>query len=141
MKRLQHNYLHTLTQCVNKVKGQRSKRKATVNLSHFSFHISPIYAKKDILLKMSFSIKVAMPTRGSVGCDTNAKQALVATKGGLSPPRSVLKHQALASQRSAFRPLLSHKPACRFDNSCSERSRAVWQSHTAWVAISRDCQI
>ena len=107
MKRLQHNYLHTLTQCVNKVKGQRSKRKATVNLSHFSFHISPIYAKKDILLKMSFSIKVAMPTRGSVGCDTNAKQALVATKGGLSPPRSVLKHQALAPQRSAFRPLLS----------------------------------
>ena len=30
----------------NKVKGQRSKRKTTVNLSHFSFHISPIYAKK-----------------------------------------------------------------------------------------------
>ena len=26
----------------NKVKGQRSKRKATVNLSHFSFHILPI---------------------------------------------------------------------------------------------------
>ena len=49
--------------------------------------------------------------------------------------------EALASQRSAFRPLLSHKPVYRFDNSCSDWSRAVWQSHTAWVAISRDCQI
>ena len=27
---------------------------------------------------------------GSVACDANVKQALVATKGGLSPPRSVL---------------------------------------------------
>ena len=42
-----------------------------------------------------------MPTRGSVGCDTNAKQALVATTGGLSP------------QRSAFRPLLSHNVAAK----------------------------
>ena len=42
----------------NKVKGQRSKRKATVNLSHFSFQLYT--TKKDILLKMSFSIKVAM---------------------------------------------------------------------------------
>ena len=37
--------------------------------------------------------------------------------------------------------LLSHKPVYRFDNSCSERSREVWRSHTAWVAISRDCQM
>ena len=37
---------------------------------------------------------------GSVACDANVKQALVATKGGLSPPRSVLKHQDLSPQRS-----------------------------------------
>ena len=38
----------------------------------------------------------------SAVCDANAKQALVATKGGLSPPRSVLKHKALVPQMSAL---------------------------------------
>ena len=39
----------------------------------------------------------------SIGCDANAKQALVATKGGLSPPRSVLKHQGLSPPRSVLK--------------------------------------
>ena len=39
---------------------------------------------------------------GSVACDANVKQALVATKGGLSPPRSVLQHQGLSPPRSVL---------------------------------------
>ena len=91
----------------DKVKGQSGKPQKTSQFSPFTFQLYT--TKKDILSKMSFSIKVAMPTRGSVGCDANAKKALVATKGGLPPQRSVLQHRALGSQRSAFRLLLSHK--------------------------------
>ena len=41
------------------------------------------------------------------------EKALVATKGGLPPQRSVLQHQPSGSQRSAFRPLLSHNVASK----------------------------
>ena len=44
----------------------------------------------------------------STACDAEAR-ALVATTGALVPQRSVHCTKPLAPQRSAFRPLLSHK--------------------------------
>ena len=94
---------------------------ATFQFSPFTFQFSALYNKKDeSFWNSSFHKKWRWQ------CET---VALLATT------------EPLGLQRSAFRPQLSHKPVYRFDNSCSDWSRAVWQSHTAWVAISRDCQM
>ena len=77
----------------------------------------------------------------STACDAEAR-ALVATTGALVPQRSVHCTKPLAPQRSAFRPLLSHKAAQGAGSSVPAAvSHAKHRYYgAAWGAGRRHCQ-